>query len=328
MNRSAALLAVVCLLSCLGTLNAQGQDKALPANPTQWLNSGPVNVEGLTGKGIVLYFFEESCPRCEGRWPELLKVAKEYEGKPVMFIAVNSGTDPRTIASYARNNGISWPVLLDTDRSLEKKFGVPEVSLQNIWQTVVITPEGQVRKAGIDFNGAAQMASTGAKWKVDPAAVPADLRSAWLAIELGEYAKAGPALRKAANSAKPETKEAAEKLQAAVNEEIAAQVSEAQAKATAGQPWQAWQIYDQITQKYVGFDLPEEAAAAQQALQQDPVVINEKKAANTLALARKTASSGSPAAVRRGKAILERLLTESPDTQAAAEARQILSSLP
>ena len=54
-----------------------------PADPAQWINSGPLSASGLKGKGIVLWFFEEECPRCRARWPALIESAKKFEGQPV-----------------------------------------------------------------------------------------------------------------------------------------------------------------------------------------------------------------------------------------------------
>lgn len=38
---------------------AQDTALSLPANPGQWLNSDPISLEAMKGKGAVLYFFEE-----------------------------------------------------------------------------------------------------------------------------------------------------------------------------------------------------------------------------------------------------------------------------
>ena len=48
------------LLSVCSSLVAQDGAVRLPANPGQWLNSGPISLEAMKGKGAVLYFFEET----------------------------------------------------------------------------------------------------------------------------------------------------------------------------------------------------------------------------------------------------------------------------
>lgn len=48
------------LMSVCSNLAAQDGATRLPANPGQWLNSGPISLEAMKGKGAVLYFFEET----------------------------------------------------------------------------------------------------------------------------------------------------------------------------------------------------------------------------------------------------------------------------
>lgn len=55
--QSAATLLVLTI--CSG-LPAQEQTVDLPSNPAQWLNSPPISLSAMKGKGAVLYFFEES----------------------------------------------------------------------------------------------------------------------------------------------------------------------------------------------------------------------------------------------------------------------------
>lgn len=324
----AVLLASATLLGVSACLAEETGTPELPQNISQWLNFQPVSVQNLKGKGVVLYFFEEGCPRCKGRWPELLQTAKQYEGQPVMFIAVNSGSPAQSVASYAREVGVSWPVIVDSDRSLEKQFQVPEVSLQNIWQTVIVTPSGEIRRMGGDFGAAAAAAAAGAKWKVDPTAIPAELKGAWLAIELGNYSQAGLVVKKSLTSAKPDVKAAAERLNEGVQKEIEMQATEAEHLIKQGQAWQAYKIYQEIGKKYQGFPVPDSIVQAQLALVKDPAIVAEQKASKELDLARKTGSKGSAASVRRAKAMLEKLVAESPDTEAAADAQAILSKLP
>jgi thiol-disulfide isomerase/thioredoxin len=330
--RSTSLLAVwLASVTFLSASTCSAQESAspeLPQNVSQWLNFQPVSVQNLKGKGVVLYFFEEGCPRCKERWPELLQTAKKFEGQPVMFIAVNSGSPAQTVASYAREVGVSWPVIVDSDRSLEKQFEVPEVSLQNIWQTVIVTPSGEVRKMGGDFGAAAAAAATGAAWKVDPASIPADLKGPWLAIELGNYSQAGSAVKKSLTSAKPDVKAAAEKLNEGVQKEIETQATEAEQLAKQDQRWQAYKIYQQIGRKFQGFPIPESISQAVVSLAKDPAILAEQKAAKELEMARKTGSKGSAASIRRAKTMLEKLIAGSPDTEAAADAQAILSKLP
>ena len=76
-----------------GAATGQAADDAfrLPDQPAAWVNSPPISLSALKGKAAVLWFYEEQCPNCKKKWPALLAAAKQYEGQPIVFIAVNSG---------------------------------------------------------------------------------------------------------------------------------------------------------------------------------------------------------------------------------------------
>ena len=62
-------------------------DWEFPQDANRWINSPPLTAESLAGKGVVLVFFEEECPACAAKWPDLVKLSKQYDGRPVVFIA-------------------------------------------------------------------------------------------------------------------------------------------------------------------------------------------------------------------------------------------------
>lgn len=59
MLRIQIVFGLVVMLVC-SSLTAQDRGFSLPANPGQWLNSAPISLEAMKGKGAVLYFFEET----------------------------------------------------------------------------------------------------------------------------------------------------------------------------------------------------------------------------------------------------------------------------
>lgn len=92
-------LALGMIATCtLAQSNEQNITAPLPPEPANWINSVPLSLDSLNGKGAVIWFFEEQCPRCRAAWPDLMALAKKHENEPVAFIAVNSGT-PRVFGS-------------------------------------------------------------------------------------------------------------------------------------------------------------------------------------------------------------------------------------
>ncbi len=163
----------------------------LPTRPFGWLNSPPLESERLLGKGVVLWFFEEGCPRCIAKWTELYEIERQFQSQPVLFVAVNSGTSRNELARYLERANCRWPVICDEDRGFEKACGVPEISLNNIMQCRYIAADGSMQIANWnDVAGAARSALKRASWSLDESKVPPGLRDVSKDIEFGIYPRA------------------------------------------------------------------------------------------------------------------------------------------
>ena len=119
----------------------------LPTEKSAWINSLPFSQKTLNGKAMVLWFFEEGCPKCKAKWRELNSLPLSFKGQPVIFVAVNSGNSSEAVAKYVKQNKVKLAVIADTDRQLEKLASIGEISLNNIYQTVIMTPDGQLHRA-------------------------------------------------------------------------------------------------------------------------------------------------------------------------------------
>ncbi len=173
-----------------------------------------------------------------------------------------------------RETKVTWPVLVDTSREYEKQSGiVPQISLQNIHQVKIITADGQMQWGNYaNMPGNIADALKTAKWKIDPKDIPAKLMAAWEGIEFGNYAAAGPILKKALKAQDTETKEAAEKLKAVVQAEIDVLLKRTKDAEEKGSAWDAYNAYAEFTQKFPGFDLPADAAGSKKKLASDPKI--------------------------------------------------------
>jgi len=178
----------------------EGKLTALPTSNDQWMNSPPLSLEQLEGKGLVLWFFEEQCPTCEKKWATMLEAARQHQDKPLLFVAVNSGNTPAQIANYVKRNRIDWPVIVDTDRSFEKAcLGAnTEISLNQIHRMGVLSAAGEWRIANHRvIDKVAEAAAKGGSWRVDPNEIPDDLRQAWAQVEIGNYPAASRTIMRA-----------------------------------------------------------------------------------------------------------------------------------
>ena len=306
---------------------AMAQDRKapeLPADPAAWINSPPLTPEALSGKGVVLFFFEEGCPRCAARWPDMLEISRKYEGKPVLFVGVNSGTPRTTIESYVQKHKITWPVVLDYNRTLETAFNTGEISLSNIFQARVIFADGTWDRGDYDeLEAEAERVAKDAQWRVDPTKIPMQLQAAWLSIEFGDFATSALAVQRARKATKPELKEAGELLQGYVQGKLDEELKVATGAFEADQKWEAYKAYQQIATRFKGYPLPGEVEANLKKLGSDPMVEKESKAQRILQTVQKSLN-GTTAGQKRATALAEKIRKDYPGTEAATIVEKLL----
>ncbi|HZZ72467.1 MAG TPA: redoxin domain-containing protein [Pirellulales bacterium] len=317
----------------LGVSAAQAQTKPgapeFPQEPAQWIHGRPITIDNLKGKAAFLWYFSEQCPKCKAKWPGMMEMAKKYQDKPIVFIAVNSGAPRSTLEAYVRETGLTWPILVDTSRDFESRSGInPVISLQNVYQLKMLTPDGRLQSGNFeDMEGSIEAALKGAAWKVDPKEIPPGLQPAWQAIEFGNYAYAGPIVKKALTAPHADLKEGAEKLKAAVQVEIDAAVKVAQEAEDKGNSWAAYSDYGQLAQRFAGFELPPAVEVSRKRLATDPKVKLGLTAQHDLDAAKRLLSSTSTVAHKKGTNMLDKIVKDAPDTDAAKEAQAILTEL-
>ena len=296
----------------------------LPQDPRVWFNSPPISLQAMQGKSVVLYFFEESCPRCRENWSSVVEAARSVAGQPVQLIAVNSGSALGEVAQYVRKNRIPFPVIADIDRSLERAAGVNQVSLQNIWQLRIVGPGGQVRTGSVaQLTQTLQDAAEEASWNVDPSGIPASLMPLWKQVEFGNFAAAAKPLDLAMNHRDPQVKAAAESLHAYVQQQISELAAKAQHAQSDGDLWQAYKLFMQLSEQFEGYEFSVPVESERQQLAQDEQVQLEIEALEQWQRAQKTVArrSTSPARLRL---ILSRIIEDYPDTEAAEMAAEAL----
>jgi thiol-disulfide isomerase/thioredoxin len=328
--RAIRVAALFVALPVAAVAEDDSKPELLPHDPAAWLNSPPLTEEALKGKGVVLWFFEETCPTCRGKWPMMYQLAQKYEGQPVVFIAVNSGNPPAVVQQYAREVGLKWPIIVDPFREFENQWLDTQISLQNIHQCEIILPGGEKGNGRWDnLEGSVQDALKGASWKIDPQTIPAALMPTWQQVELGNYAAAASLLKKGLVTKNAEVKDAATRLFEFVQKELASAIKEASDLRAKGDSWRAFQLYGAAAKTFAGYDLPPEVATAQKQLAADAKVKKELDAARSLTSIKKMLTAArTPAALKRARLQLEKLTADHSGTDAAREASALLSGEP
>ncbi len=306
---------------------ARAQDAAnksvkLPTHAAYWVNSAPITNEMLSGKAALLFFFDAQNMSVSDGWRRLLTTAEKFDGQPVIFIAVNSGTSRAQLEGYLRKNQVPWPVICDADKSFESQFEF-EISSQSPQQFRLLMPDSSLVTAQMNnIEGAVTDALRNARWKIERTEIPSQLQSAWLAIEFGKYPDAALALKKYLNG-KGALKEAAQKLNQFVMDDLTAQVDVAEKLLTNEKKWEAYKRFSVIPTKFKGYSVPADIATKIKELSADDAVKEELAAAKVLDLAKQSASksaSGRKGAIKQ----LQNLVKDHPNTEAAQEAEQLL----
>ena len=110
-------------------------------SPTGTGVAGPVSTRDLLGAPVVVNFWATWCGPCGAEIADKNRLAREFDGRAAI-LGVNLTNTERGIghvAEYARERGISYPILLDRDGSTAARYGV-----RGTPTTVIIAADGSV----------------------------------------------------------------------------------------------------------------------------------------------------------------------------------------
>lgn len=307
------------------------QAATLPDLPTAFINSPPLSKEGLRGKVVVLYFYEETCPGCRELWPDKIKIANGFKDKPVIFIAINSGNSAGDVSSYMQEVKCSWPTIVDTNRSFEKACGITEpVAIGNTLVVKVVAPTGEMQTAThLNYHLFVTDKLKTAKWKIDPKAIPDSLKVAWQFLEIGNYNQALTLM--AASDKKQvdeQSKAALATLKSVILEEFNKVATPAKEAEAAGNAWIALKGYQIAALQFSNLPEAKELKGKITKLGTDPAVGRELKAAKLWTEAQNAARSPNAATQKRAVQQAHQVVKDYPNTEAATAAQAALDTLP
>jgi len=99
-----------------------------------------VRLEELRGQVVLVNFWATWCGPCREEMPKLDALYAKYHKSGFVLLGVNIDDDPHTAVATAQKLGVSFPVLLDTDKQVSKLY-----QLATMPSTVVIDRDGRVR---------------------------------------------------------------------------------------------------------------------------------------------------------------------------------------
>ncbi len=96
--------------------------------------------ERLRGKAVVLNFWATWCPPCKEELPSLQTLHELAGGEQPVVIGINVRETASRVRRYLESTGLSFPVVLDPQAELARRFGVTAFPT-----TLLIAPDGQIR---------------------------------------------------------------------------------------------------------------------------------------------------------------------------------------
>lgn len=142
-----------------------GQSRSLPGDEAgdfrlKALDGQEVQLKNLRGKVVLLNFWASWCGPCRLEMPFIEKLHHELKDKGLMVFGVND-EDVDTIRDYIKENGYSFPTLLDQDQEVLQLFRVRAIPTMIVIDKqgiivsyrVGLSPQNElrasIRKAGI-----------------------------------------------------------------------------------------------------------------------------------------------------------------------------------
>ena len=132
----------------------------------------PVVFEGVTETGetvssddyrggvLVVNFWYAACGPCIVEAPMLEEVWQEYQDQGVAFLGVNTYDQPATALSFARDNNVTYPSVIDVNDGRVKLAFAQVTPIQATPTTLVIDQEGRVAARIIGQLASASILST------------------------------------------------------------------------------------------------------------------------------------------------------------------------
>jgi peroxiredoxin len=139
--RPVRLLAVAALAVASGgavaavTPSAGAPDFALPS-----LDGSNLRLQEQRGRVVMINFWATWCGPCRVEMPHLSRLYEKYRGSGFTVLAVNIDEDPHKAASLAKQLGMRFPVLLDTEKKVSRLY-----DLSTMPSTILIDRDGRVR---------------------------------------------------------------------------------------------------------------------------------------------------------------------------------------
>ena len=103
--------------------------------------SGPnLQLKDQRGRVVMVNFWATWCGPCRQEMPQLNRLYEKYKSSGFVLLGVNVDDDVTKAAEVAAKLGVTFPVLLDTEKTVSKLYDVSTMP-----STMIIDRDGKVR---------------------------------------------------------------------------------------------------------------------------------------------------------------------------------------
>ena len=121
---------------------------------------GRVSSDDYRGAVLVVNFWYAACGPCIVEAPMLEEVWQDYQDRGVAFLGVNTYDQPATALSFAQDNNVTYPSVIDVNDGRVKLAFAQATPIQATPTTLVIDQEGRVAARIIGQLAGASILST------------------------------------------------------------------------------------------------------------------------------------------------------------------------
>jgi cytochrome c biogenesis protein CcmG/thiol:disulfide interchange protein DsbE len=88
------------------------------------LDARPLSLAELRGKVVLVNFWASWCLECRPEMPVLERLHREFTPRGLAVVGVNAREDASAVGRYARELGLTFPLVLDPDGKINTQYGV------------------------------------------------------------------------------------------------------------------------------------------------------------------------------------------------------------
>jgi len=110
-------------------------------------DSSPLQLSDYRGSVVYVTFWASWCLPCRQEMPYLAQLVQRHYGEGFHVLAVNVDEDVALAQAFVDEVGISFPVLLDSNREVSRSYRVPGFPTHYL-----IDRDGDIRYSGIGFD--------------------------------------------------------------------------------------------------------------------------------------------------------------------------------